>query len=110
VGVVLGAGYRGAQAINTAHTCTVVAHAVVRSSKALRFVDATLHDYNMDLAQVAAVVKEHTRAIVATHLFGCPLDVNALRQIVRVAKKRPERRIWVIQAAHTPSVPTGADG
>ena len=86
-----------AEVIVPAYTCSVVAHAVTLSRNTCRFVDATLTDYNMDLDQVAAAISPATRMVVATHLFGFPLDVDRLRAIVDDAERRYGHRIWIVQ-------------
>ena len=88
-------GIEGAEVILPAYTCAVVGHAIVLSGNEPRFVDVSLHDYNMDLAQVAAAISERTRAIIATHVFGYPLDVDRLREIVRLGEARWGHKIWV---------------
>ena len=90
-------GIEGAEVIMPAFTCVVVAHAVVLSGNIPRFVDVTLYDYNMDLEQVAAAINERTRAIIAIHLFGYPLNVNRLDEIIGAAEARWGHKIWVIQ-------------
>ena len=56
----------------------------------------------MDLDQVVEAINENTRAIIATHLFGYPLDVDRLAEIVRDAENRFGHKIWVIQdCAHS---------
>jgi dTDP-4-amino-4,6-dideoxygalactose transaminase len=90
-------GIEGAEMIMPAYTCVVVAHAIVLSGNIPRFVDITLYDYNMDLDQVEAAINEQTRAIIATHLFGYPLNVDRLGEIVRAAEARWGHKIWVIQ-------------
>jgi len=87
----------GAEVVIPAYTCVVVAHAIVLSGNIPRFVDITLHDYNMDLAQVEAAINQRTRAIIATHLFGYPLNVDCLGEIVRAAETRLGHKIWVVQ-------------
>jgi perosamine synthetase len=90
------------EVILPAYTCSVVAHAVVLSSNIPRFVDITLTDYNMDLDAVANAVNERTRVIIATHLFGYPLNINRLRDIVSQAEERFGHKIWVVQdCAHS---------
>lgn len=88
---------RDAEIIVPSYTCVVVQHAIVLSGNAPVFVDNTMTDYNMDLDQVAAAITPRTGAIVATHLFGFPLDVDRLRAIVSDAEQRFGRKIWVIQ-------------
>ncbi len=86
-----------AEVIVPAYTCSVVAHAVTLSRNTCRFVDATLSDYNMDLDEVERAITPATRMIVATHLFGFPLDTDRLRAIVAAAERRHGRKIWVVQ-------------
>lgn len=90
-------GLGQAEIILPAYTCSVVAHAVVLSGNHPRFVDVSLHDYNMDLDQVEAAINARSRAIVGTHLFGYPLDLDRLTEIVRAAEARYGRKIWVVQ-------------
>jgi perosamine synthetase len=93
---------RDAEIIMPAYTCVVVAHAIVLSGNRPRFVDITAHDYNMDLDQVADAITERTKAVIATHLFGYPLDVDRLAEIVREAENQVGHKIWVIQdCAHS---------
>ena len=87
----------GAEVIVPAYTCSVVAHAVTLSRNTCRFVDATLADYNMDLDEVERAISPATRMIVATHLFGFPLDVDRLRAIASEAERRHGRKIWIVQ-------------
>lgn len=90
-------GLKGAEVIAPSYTCVVVQHAVVLSGNIPVFVDNTMTDYNMDLDQVAAAITPNTGAIVATHLFGFPLDIVRLRSIVAEAEQRFGRKIWIIQ-------------
>lgn len=90
-------GVENAEIIMPAYTCVVVAHAIVLSGNIPRFVDVTLYDYNMDLDQVEAAVNDNTRAIVATHLFGYPLNVDRLKEIVRDAETKYGHKVWIIQ-------------
>jgi perosamine synthetase len=87
----------GGEVVVPAYTCSVVAHAVTLSGNTCRFVDATLADYNMNLDDVERVLSPATRMIVATHLFGFPLDIDRLRRIVAAAEGRYGRKIWVVQ-------------
>ena len=90
-------GLKDAEVIAPSYTCVVVQHAVVLSGNIPVFVDNTMTDYNMDLDQVAAAMTPKTGAIVATHLFGFPLDIVRLRAIVAEAEQRFGHKIWVIQ-------------
>lgn len=91
-----------AEIIMPAYTCVVVAHAIVLSGNKPRFVDVSLSDYNMELDQVAEAINEKTGAIIATHLFGYPLDIDRLSEIVQNAENRLGKKIWIIQdCAHS---------
>jgi perosamine synthetase len=91
-----------AEVIMPAYTCVVVAHAIVLSGNIPRFVDILLDDYNMDLNQVEAAINERTRVVIATHLFGYPLNVDRLKTIVQAAEARYGHKIWIIQdCAHS---------
>lgn len=95
-------GLRDREIVMPAYTCSVVAHAVVLSGNRPRFVDIELPEYNMDLGLVEAALNERTGAVISTHLFGYPLDVHRLREIVRAAEARFGTRIAIIQdCAHS---------
>ena len=95
-------GIEAAEVVMPAYTCVVVAHAIVLSGNRPRFVDISLHDYNMDLSQFAEAINEHTRAVIPIHLFGYPMDVDAVDEIVCAAEARYGHKIWIIQdCAHS---------
>jgi dTDP-4-amino-4,6-dideoxygalactose transaminase len=60
----------------------VVVHAVVASGNRPKFVDIDLVDYNMDLRALKRALTPHTGAVVATHMYGYPTDVDAIRAAV----------------------------
>jgi perosamine synthetase len=74
-------GISQAEVIIPAYTCLVMAQAVVASGNRPVFVDIDLADYNMDVSAVKQALTPHTRVIVATHLYGYPTDVDAIRAI-----------------------------
>ena len=90
-------GIQGAEIIMPAYTCSVVAHAVSLSGNTPRFIDINLDDYNMDLDEAEAAINENTRAIIATHTFGYPQDLDRLEAMVKRAEKRYGRKIWLMQ-------------
>lgn len=90
-------GIKGAEIIMPAYTCSVVAHAVSLSGNVPRFIDIKLDDYNMDLDLVSSAINERTRAIIATHTFGYPQDLDRLEAIVREAEERYGHKIWLMQ-------------
>jgi dTDP-4-amino-4,6-dideoxygalactose transaminase len=88
---------KDAEVIAPSYTCVVVQHATLLSGNVPVFVDNTMTDYNMDLDRLAGAITPRTGAILATHLFGFPLDLDRFRAIVSGAEQRFGRKIWVIQ-------------
>ena len=58
------------------------AYGVAATGARLRFADVREDDLNLDPADVAGLVGERTRAVVAVHLYGHPADVPALAEAV----------------------------
>ena len=90
-------GIESSTVVMQAYTCSVVAHAIVLSGNHPRFVDIDLSDYNQDLGQFADAIDETTRAVVVTHLFGCPADIDTVKSIVDAKAARYGHRIFIIQ-------------
>jgi len=90
-------GVKNAEIIMPAYTCSVVAHAVTLSGNTPRFIDIDLHDYNMNLEAAEAAINEHTRAIIATHTFGYPQDLDRLEAMIKRAESKYGHKIWLMQ-------------
>jgi dTDP-4-amino-4,6-dideoxygalactose transaminase len=90
-------GIQDAEIIMPAYTCSVVAHAVSLSGNSPRFIDIDLDDYNMNLDEAEAAINENTRAIIATHTFGYPQNVERLECMVKRAEEKYGRKIWLMQ-------------
>lgn len=90
-------GIENAEIIMPAYTCSVVAHAVTLSGNRPRFIDIQLEDYNMNLDLIPEAINEHTRAIIATHTFGYPQNLDRLDAIVKEAEARYGHKIWLMQ-------------
>jgi perosamine synthetase len=88
---------KDAEVVMPAYTCSVVAYAISLSGNRPAFVDCSLTDYNMNLDLLPGAINEHTRAIVATHLFGYPLNLDRFEQIKADAENRYGNKIWLIQ-------------
>ena len=95
-------GIENAEIVQPAYTCSVVGHATVLSNNIPVFVDISLHNYNMDLDLFRNAITPKTRAVLPTHLFGYPMDVDTVNQIVHEAENRFGQRIYIIQdCAHS---------
>jgi len=90
-------GIENSEVIMPAYTCSVVAHAVSLSGNTPRFVDINLQDYNMNLEETEAAINKNTRAIIATHTFGYPQDLDRLEAIVKKAELRFGKKVWLFQ-------------
>ena len=66
----------GVEVICPAYTCVVVAHAIVSSGNTPVFIDCGADDFNMDLDAAEAAITARTGAIIATSLFGHPVDID----------------------------------
>jgi perosamine synthetase len=91
-----------AEIICPAYTCVVVSHAIVLSGNIPVFVDCAEGSPNMDYAGIENAITENTRCIIVTHLFGYPMDVNKIYNIVKIAEKKYGEKIYVVQdVAHS---------
>lgn len=95
-------GLQDAEVICPAYTCVVVPNAIVLSGNVPVFVDCAPGSFNMSLEGMEAAVTERTRVIVATHLFGYPMDVLAVQAIADEAQRRYGHKVYVVQdCAHS---------
>lgn len=88
-----------AEIICPAYTCVVVSNAIVLSGNIPVFVDCETGSFNMSYDGIKNAVTERTRAIIVTHLFGYPMDVNRIERIVKDAEHKYGHKIYVIQDA-----------
>jgi len=91
-----------AEVICPAYTCVVVPNAIVLSGNIPLFVDCGKNSWNMDLNLLEKSITKNTRCIIATHIFGYPMDVEKLQEIVKNAEVKYGHKIYVIQdVAHS---------
>lgn len=64
-----------------AFTCDIMADVVVRTGNIPVFADVDLADLNMRPNAVKSALTPRTRAVVATHMFGYPADVEGMREL-----------------------------
>lgn len=84
------------EVIMPAYTCSVVAHAISLSNNKPHFVDINLNDFNMDLESLEKAINKNTSAIIATHTFGYPQNMDKLKAIISRSEKRFKKKIWLI--------------
>jgi perosamine synthetase len=80
--VALGLG-RGDEVILPTSTIISCAAAIVRAGAAPVLVDCDPRTWNMDVSQVEARITSRTRAIMAVHIFGLPVDMDPLLALAR---------------------------
>ncbi len=90
-------GLKNKEIICPAYTCVVVPHAIVYSGNIPVFVDSQEDDFNMNLDFVPEAITDKTGAIIATSIFGYPVDLDKLDNI-----RRTYPHIYIIQdCAHS---------
>ena len=72
----------GDEVLVPAYTFPATANVVALAGATPRLVDVDPETMNLDVDAAAAAVGEHTRAVLAVHLFGRPLDWSALRAAI----------------------------
>jgi dTDP-4-amino-4,6-dideoxygalactose transaminase len=90
-------GLKDKEIICPAYTCIVVPHAITYSGNVPVFIDCEQGGFNMDLNLVEKAINEKTGAIIATSLFGYPVNLDRLDEI-----RNHHPHIYVIQdCAHS---------
>jgi len=90
-------GLKEAEIICPAYTCVVVPNAIVLSGNIPVFVDCEDGGFNMSLTGIREAITEKTRVIIPTHLFGYPMDVETIQEIVEEAENKYGHKIYIIQ-------------
>lgn len=71
----------GDEVIVPAMTWVATATAVMLVGAKPVFVDIDLHDYNLSLSNLANVITSKTKAVIAVHLYGKSVNLEALNKI-----------------------------
>ncbi|HLE10823.1 MAG: hypothetical protein A2504_11760 [Bdellovibrionales bacterium RIFOXYD12_FULL_39_22] len=74
-------GLKDKEVICPAYTCVVVPHAITYSKNIPVFVDSSKDDYNMDYDLIEQAISEETGAIIATSIFGNPVNLDRLNEV-----------------------------
>lgn len=97
-------GVTGVDVVLPAYTCTLMADVILACGNRPLFVDIDLSDYNVRPEAMKAVLTPQTKAVIATHMYGYPTDVDAIRDGVS------DERILIVEdrAMGLSTFPSGA--
>lgn len=73
----------GDEVITSTHTFIATAEAISYTGARPVVVDIDPGSYNLDVEQVAAALSPNTKAVIAVHLYGNPVDLDALLALTR---------------------------
>jgi dTDP-4-amino-4,6-dideoxygalactose transaminase len=73
----------GAEVICSAFGYPVVPFIVKSLGYKLRFVDCEMHTLGMDPEKLAAAITDRTGAVIATHLYGVPCQIDRIAELAR---------------------------
>jgi dTDP-4-amino-4,6-dideoxygalactose transaminase len=68
--------------ITPAYTCVVVPTSIVSSNNIPVFVDIYPDTSNINVEELAKIDLKYVRAIVPTHMYGNPVDIKKIRELV----------------------------
>lgn len=80
--IALGIG-AGDEVITTAHTFVATSEPISLVGARPVFVDIDPRTYNMDPAKLEAAITPHTKAIIPVHLYGQPVEMDAIMDVAR---------------------------
>jgi dTDP-4-amino-4,6-dideoxygalactose transaminase len=95
--ILKGLNLEGKEVICPSYTCVVVPNAIVTAGCIPVFVDSKFDDFNMDLDLVEQAITSNTAVIIATSIFGHPVDLDKLA----VIKKNYPHIIIIQDCAHS---------
>jgi dTDP-4-amino-4,6-dideoxygalactose transaminase len=83
----------GDEVITTPFTFVATAGTISATGATPVFIDIDAQTFNLDLSQLEAAITPRTKAIIAVHLFGQPVDMT---QVMAIAQSH---NLWVIEDA-----------
>ena len=92
-----GMNIKGKNVIMPSYTCSVVAHAVVKSGNLPFFVDVAKDTFNFNVNKLKEVINEKTGCIILTNTFGIAQDAKKMTKIIKNMEKKFKSKIYLIQ-------------
>ena len=73
----------GDEVITTVHTAIATAEAISLTGARVVFCDISEDGFNLDVGQIESKITPRTRAVIPVHLYGQPVDIDAVMAIAR---------------------------
>ncbi len=67
--------------------------AVLKQNLQLKFVDCGIYDWNINLEELKKKINKKTKAIIATHIYNFPIEMNKLKKLCK------RKKIYIIEDA-----------
>ena len=90
---------RGAEVILPSFTFSALLNVILQESLRPKFVDISPSSYNTTIEGIAEAITDETRAVIAVHTFGIPIDIEALAAAIRDRSSRLARRVHLLEDA-----------
>lgn len=71
------------EVILPSYTCMAVPSTVISSNNIPTFTEISLEDYNISIDKLEQNITDKTRAIVCIHMYGYPLDVKKIKDMLK---------------------------
>lgn len=89
----------GAEVILPSFTFSALLNVVLEAGLAPKFVDICPSSYNPTVERIAAAITDKTRAVIAVHTFGIPVDIEALRAAIEDRARRSTGPVRLLEDA-----------
>lgn len=90
---------RGAEVILPSFTFSALLNVILQERLRPKFVDISSSSYNTTVERIRAAITDETRAVIAVHTFGIPLDIDSLAEAIRERCSRTGRRVHLLEDA-----------
>jgi dTDP-4-amino-4,6-dideoxygalactose transaminase len=83
--------------IMPSYTCSVVAHAIVKSGNKPVFLDVNLNNFNFNNEDLHKKINKKTACIILTNTFGFAQNAKEVIEIIKFYEKKFKTKIYLIQ-------------
>ena len=75
---------KGDEVITTSHTAFATIAAIVDVGATPVFIDIKEIDFTIDVSKIEKKISQKTKAIIAVHIYGNPVDIKGLIKIIKL--------------------------